>query len=125
MAVHQHNERAAADKIVALLKAGQSVAFASDAGTPAVSDPGALLVQAVRAAGLRVIPVPGANAAIAALSAAGMNVCTSTPGGLRKVRSRSPSSGIAAQRLSAVCREPTSTARAGTRHSLAYGAKRL
>lgn len=72
MAVHQHNERAASDKIVALLQAGQSVAFASDAGTPAVSDPGALLVQAVRAAGLRVIPVPGANAAIAALSASGL-----------------------------------------------------
>jgi len=71
MAVHQHNERTAADKIVALLQAGQSVAFVSDAGTPAVSDPGALLVQAVRAAGLRVIPIPGANAAIAALSAAG------------------------------------------------------
>ena len=71
MAVHQHNERAAAEKIVALLQAGQSVAFVSDAGTPAVSDPGALLVQAVRAAGLRVIPIPGANAAIAALSAAG------------------------------------------------------
>ena len=72
MAVHQHNERAAAEKIVALLQSGQSVAFVSDAGTPAVSDPGALLVQAVRAAGLRVIPVPGANAAIAALSAAGL-----------------------------------------------------
>jgi len=71
-AVHQHNERAAAEKIVALLQAGQSVAFVSDAGTPAVSDPGALLVQAVRAAGLRVIPIPGANAAIAALSAAGL-----------------------------------------------------
>ena len=70
-AVHQHNERAAAEKIVALLQAGQSVAFVSDAGTPAVSDPGALLVQAVRAAGVRVIPIPGANAAIAALSAAG------------------------------------------------------
>ena len=72
MAVHQHNERTAADKIVVLLQAGQSVAFVSDAGTPAVSDPGALLVQAVRAAGLRVIPIPGANAAIAALSAAGL-----------------------------------------------------
>ena len=72
MAVHQHNERAAAEKIVALLQAGQSVAFVSDAGTPAVSDPGALLVQAVQAAGLRVIPIPGANAAIAALSAAGL-----------------------------------------------------
>jgi len=72
MAVHQHNERGAAEKIIALLQAGQSVAFVSDAGTPAVSDPGALLVQAVLAAGLRVIPVPGANAAIAALSAAGL-----------------------------------------------------
>jgi 16S rRNA (cytidine1402-2'-O)-methyltransferase len=72
IAVHQHNERGAAEKIIALLQAGQSVAFVSDAGTPAVSDPGALLVQAVRAAGLRVIPIPGASAAIAALSAAGL-----------------------------------------------------
>ena len=71
MAVHQHNERGAAEKVIALLQAGQSVAFVSDAGTPAVSDPGALLVHAVRTAGLRVIPIPGANAAIAALSAAG------------------------------------------------------
>lgn len=72
MAVHQHNERGAAEKIIALLQAGQSVAFVSDAGTPAVSDPGALLVQAVLAAGLRVIPIPGANAAVAALSASGL-----------------------------------------------------
>jgi len=73
IAVHQHNERGAADKIVALLQAGLSVAFVSDAGTPAVSDPGALLVRAVRAAGLPVIPIPGASAALAALSAAGLN----------------------------------------------------
>jgi len=72
MAVHQHNERSAAEKIIALLQAGQSVAFVSDAGTPAVSDPGALLVQAVLAAGLRVIPIPGANAAVTALSASGL-----------------------------------------------------
>ncbi len=72
MAVHQHNERGAAEKIIALLQTGQSVAFVSDAGTPAVSDPGALLVHAVRTAGLRVIPIPGASAAIAALSAAGL-----------------------------------------------------
>ena len=72
-AAHQHNERGAAEKIIALLQAGQSVAFVTDAGTPAVSDPGALLVQAVRAAGLRVIPIPGASAAIAALSAAGLS----------------------------------------------------
>ncbi|MBK9161459.1 MAG: 16S rRNA (cytidine(1402)-2'-O)-methyltransferase [Nitrosomonadales bacterium] len=73
VAVHQHNERGAAEKIVAALREGQSVVFVSDAGTPAVSDPGALLVEAVRAAGLRVIPVPGASAAIAALSASGLD----------------------------------------------------
>ena len=73
IAVHQHNERGAAEKIVSLLQAGQSVAFVSDAGTPAISDPGALLVQAVREAGLRVVPVPGASAVMAALSAAGLN----------------------------------------------------
>ena len=73
LAAHQHNERGVAEKIIALLQAGKSVALVSDAGTPAVSDPGALLVQAVRAADLRVIPVPGASALIAALSAAGLN----------------------------------------------------
>ena len=73
IAVHQHNERGAADKIITMLQAGQSVAFVSDAGTPAVSDPGALLVQAVLAAGLRVIPIPGVSAVVAALSAAGFN----------------------------------------------------
>ncbi len=72
MAVHQHNERVAALKVITLLLAGHSVAFVSDAGTPAISDPGARLVQTVRAAGMRVIPIPGANAAVAALSAAGM-----------------------------------------------------
>ena len=72
MALHQHNERGAAEKIIALLAQGQSVALVSDAGTPAVSDPGALLVEAVRSAGYRVIPIPGANAALAALSAAGL-----------------------------------------------------
>ena len=72
MALHQHNERGAAEKVIALLAQGQSVALVSDAGTPAVSDPGALLVEAVRAAGYRVIPIPGANAALAALSAAGL-----------------------------------------------------
>lgn len=72
LALHQHNERGAADKIIALLRQGQTVALVTDAGTPAVSDPGALLVEAVRAAGLRVIPLPGASAAIAALSASGL-----------------------------------------------------
>ncbi len=73
IAVHQHNERGAAEKMVASIQSGLSVAFVSDAGTPAVSDPGALLVQAVLAAGLRVIPIPGASAVVAALSASGIN----------------------------------------------------
>jgi 16S rRNA (cytidine1402-2'-O)-methyltransferase len=72
LAVHKHNERAAADKILARLAQGESVALVTDAGTPAVSDPGALLVEAVRAAGYRIVPVPGANAALAALSASGL-----------------------------------------------------
>ncbi len=72
IALHQHNERGAAEKIIALLAQGQSVALVTDAGTPAVSDPGALLVAEVRAAGFRVIPIPGANAALAALSASGL-----------------------------------------------------
>ncbi|MBI3903865.1 MAG: 16S rRNA (cytidine(1402)-2'-O)-methyltransferase [Nitrosomonadales bacterium] len=72
LALHQHNERGGAEKIIALLAQGQSAAFVTDAGTPAVSDPGALLVEAVRVAGHRVIPIPGANAALAALSASGL-----------------------------------------------------
>jgi len=72
VAAHQHNEREAADKLVARLRAGERVALVSDAGTPAVSDPGARIVDAVRAAGLNVVPVPGASAAIAALSASGL-----------------------------------------------------
>jgi 16S rRNA (cytidine1402-2'-O)-methyltransferase len=72
LALHQHNERGAAEKVVALLAQGQAVAMVTDAGTPAVSDPGALLVEAVRAAGYRVIPVPGASAVLAALSASGL-----------------------------------------------------
>ncbi len=72
LALHQHNERGAAEKVIGLLQQGQNVALVTDAGTPAVSDPGAVLVEAVRAAGFRVIPVPGASAAVAALSASGL-----------------------------------------------------
>jgi 16S rRNA (cytidine1402-2'-O)-methyltransferase len=73
LALHQHNERGAAEKVIALLQQGQSVALVTDAGTPAVSDPGAVLVEAVRAAGFRVIPIPGASAAVTALSASGLS----------------------------------------------------
>ncbi len=72
IAAHQHNEREVADKLIARLQAGERIALVSDAGTPAVSDPGARIVDAVRNAGLRVIPLPGASAAVTALSASGL-----------------------------------------------------
>jgi 16S rRNA (cytidine1402-2'-O)-methyltransferase len=72
IAAHQHNEREVADKLIARLAAGERVALVSDAGTPGVSDPGARIVDAVLKAGLRVLPLPGASAAIAALSAGGL-----------------------------------------------------
>jgi 16S rRNA (cytidine1402-2'-O)-methyltransferase len=73
LAVHEHNEQAAAAKLIALLAAGKRVALISDAGTPGISDPGSRAVAAVRAAGYSVTPLPGPNAAITALSAAGLD----------------------------------------------------
>jgi 16S rRNA (cytidine1402-2'-O)-methyltransferase len=71
IAVHEHNEHAAARGIVERLARGERVAYVSDAGTPAISDPGAALVAAVQAAGGRCVPLPGASSALAALSVAG------------------------------------------------------
>jgi 16S rRNA (cytidine1402-2'-O)-methyltransferase len=70
--LHAHNERQRADEVIAWLAAGKRVALVTDAGTPAISDPGALLVRAVADAGYAVVPVPGASAAAAALSASGL-----------------------------------------------------
>lgn len=72
LAAHQHNEEGAAQQIIDRLAVGESVALVSDAGTPAVSDPGARLVARVREAGFRVVPLPGACAAVTALSASGL-----------------------------------------------------
>ena len=72
VAVHEHNEHRAADGIIEQLAQGKTVALVSDAGTPAISDPGAGVIARVRAAGFKVTPIPGANAAIAALSVAGV-----------------------------------------------------
>ncbi len=71
-ALHEHNERSQVPRLIDILQAGKSIAFITDAGTPLVSDPGFHLVRSARQAGLAVIPVPGACAAIAALSAAGL-----------------------------------------------------
>ena len=72
LAVHQHNEAQAAQVVTERLQRGERVAYASDAGTPAVSDPGARLVASVRQAGLPIVPLPGASSVTAALSVAGI-----------------------------------------------------
>jgi 16S rRNA (cytidine1402-2'-O)-methyltransferase len=71
LALHEHNEAEAAQTVVQRLQAGQRVAYVSDAGTPGVSDPGARLVAAVNAAGLRCVPIPGASSITALLSVSG------------------------------------------------------
>jgi len=73
IAVHGHNEQRAADWIVEQLARGKTVALVTDAGTPAISDPGATVVKKARAAGFRVVPIPGPNAAVTALSASGIS----------------------------------------------------
>jgi 16S rRNA (cytidine1402-2'-O)-methyltransferase len=72
LSLHEHNERARTTELVLRLRAGESVALISDAGTPLVSDPGYQLLRAALAAGIAISPIPGACAAIAALSAAGL-----------------------------------------------------
>ena len=73
LAAHDHNELAAAERIVEKLRRGESVALVSDAGTPGISDPGAKVVACVRAAGFPVVPVPGPSAGVAAMSVAGLS----------------------------------------------------
>jgi 16S rRNA (cytidine1402-2'-O)-methyltransferase len=72
LSAHQHNEREVAEKIITRLQAGERIALVSDAGTPAISDPGARIVDAVITAGLRVIPIAGVSAAVTALSVSGL-----------------------------------------------------
>ncbi len=72
LALHEHNEDEIAERVVARMSAGESLALVSDAGTPLVSDPGFRLVRAARAAGIKVSPLPGPSALIAALSVAGL-----------------------------------------------------
>lgn len=74
LSVHEHNERQRIAQVLAVLAEGKSVAFVSDAGTPAISDPGSLLARGVAEAGYAVIPIPGASSVITALSASGLDL---------------------------------------------------
>jgi len=72
IAVHEHNEHQSAEKLLTQLKAGENIALVTDAGTPGISDPGAVVVDLVRKAGVKVVPIPGVSAVIAALSVSGI-----------------------------------------------------
>lgn len=101
LAAHDHNEHQAAAKIVDYLRAGERVAFVSDAGTPGISDPGGRLVEAARAAGFAVVPLPGPSAITAAISAAGTWSATFTFIGFLPSKARQR-----ATQLSALARQP-------------------
>jgi 16S rRNA (cytidine1402-2'-O)-methyltransferase len=88
LSVHEHNERARVERITAQLAKGDSVALVTDAGTPAISDPGAALVAAIRSAGYRVEPIPGASAVAAAISASGITSQGFTFLGFPPIRSK-------------------------------------
>ncbi|MES2499230.1 MAG: 16S rRNA (cytidine(1402)-2'-O)-methyltransferase [Pseudomonadota bacterium] len=72
IAVHEHNEHQSAEKLLLQLKAGENIALVTDAGTPGISDPGAVVVNFVHKSGVKVVPIPGVSAVIAALSASGI-----------------------------------------------------
>lgn len=78
ISVHEHNEAKASEALIERLRKGERIALITDAGTPAVSDPGALAVQKVREAGFRVMPVPGASACVTAMSGSGLDSYTFT-----------------------------------------------
>lgn len=72
ISVHEHNERQSAEKLLTQLTAGENIALVTDAGTPGISDPGAIVIKIVREAGIKVVPIPGVSAVITALSASGI-----------------------------------------------------
>jgi 16S rRNA (cytidine1402-2'-O)-methyltransferase len=103
LAVHEHNEQAVAERIGERLTRGERIALVTDAGTPAISDPGARVVRAVRVAGRRVIPIPGASSLTTAASAAGLHEGPLTFIGFlpRGTRARARAAGSGRQRTRA------------------------
>ena len=110
LALHQHNEHEAAAGVLLRLARGERVAYVSDAGTPTISDPGAVLVAAVQAAGYRVLPIPGASSAAAALSVAG----DATAGPFTFIGFLPTRSGERAQALNELAARPHAQAESGT-----------
>ena len=108
IALHQHNEHAASQAVLARLAQGQRVACISDAGTPAVSDPGATLVAAATAAGHRVLPIPGASSVVAALSVAGDTVGAAAGQGFAFIGFLPAKGAARAQRLAEALTQPGS-----------------
>ena len=112
ISLHEHNEGQRAEVLIGRLNRGESVALVSDAGTPAVSDPGAKLVAAAAAAGIRVEPVPGASAVMAALSASGVEGEVLRSWGFRRLRQKTENiwfdryTGSAVRRAGGVLRGP-------------------
>lgn len=104
LALHEHNEREAAQDVVARLARGERVAYLSDAGTPAISDPGARLVAAARAAGFRCVPLPGPSSVVTALSVAGVEA----PGGFHFIGFL-PAAARERERVLAACTQQTDT----------------
>ncbi|MFT3813345.1 MAG: 16S rRNA (cytidine(1402)-2'-O)-methyltransferase [Acidovorax sp.] len=125
LAVHQHNEAEAAQAVVERLRAGQRVAYVSDAGTPGVSDPGARLVAAVHAAGLRALPLPGASSVTAALSVAGAVAPAQGEAGFVFAGFLPPKSAERQRAVAALAQEPRSVVLLEAPHRIADMAQAL
>jgi len=130
VSVHQHNEAQAAQQVLQRLSAGERVAYVSDAGTPAVSDPGARLAAAVQAAGLRVVPVPGASSVTAVLSVAGAlappgSTSASEASGFVFTGFLSTKAGERAAQVQAIAREPRAVVLLEAPHRIAELARSL
>jgi 16S rRNA (cytidine1402-2'-O)-methyltransferase len=106
ISLHQHNEQSAAQQVLARLVQGQRVAYVSDAGTPAISDPGARLVAAARAAARPVVPLPGASSVTAALSVAGMTTSDAATSGFVFAGFLPSKAGERAQAVAALGQQP-------------------
>ncbi len=125
LAVHQHNEAEAAQQVVQRLQAGERVAYVSDAGTPAISDPGARLAATVIAANLRVLPLPGASSIITALSACGAVAPLDEASGFLFAGFLSPKAGMRQAAIAAFQDEPRSVVLLEAPHRIEALAKDL